>query len=291
MQSVRKKALEDFAKNVEQGLPFAEDYIKKSGNTQSDALKARNLSEEALAQKVLDNTGIPIPDQRSSLSKKEDFLSQVLKERYPEFEPDISFQDMNGSVGQYQGGKISLNKNLAGSRDIQKLTSDVLHEGAHKYDDIKNIVPTISQDDFNKELRKLKASGFDLKNADPAQVYEMIAKYHHAQIPDLREGTFGLGALKSYLKSGTFKGVAPVLAKGAVMGAGGLASLASEAADTESTGEAPEQAAMLRDIDQRNREKKILEAMPEQNRQQVQKDLEDQRLGIKRNVLEGMLRK
>lgn len=83
MVSVRKKALEDFAKNVEQGLPFAEDYIQKSGNIQSDALKARNLSEEALAQKVLDNTGISIPDQRSSLSKKEDFLSQVLKERYP----------------------------------------------------------------------------------------------------------------------------------------------------------------------------------------------------------------
>jgi hypothetical protein len=228
MQSVRKKALESFAKDVERGIPLAEDYVKKSGDIYSDALRARNLAEEALAQKVLENTGIPIPDTKSSLSRKEDFLNQILKERYPEFEPNVSFKDMNGTVGQYQGGKIALNKELAKDRDIQRLTSDVLHEGAHKYDDIKKIVPEISQDDFNKELRKLKASGFDLKNADPAQVYELIASKHHAQIPKLREGTFGLGALKSYLKSGTFKAL-PIIGTAAA-GAAALSSPDASAA-------------------------------------------------------------
>jgi hypothetical protein len=222
MASVRKKALEDFAKNVEQGNPLAEDYIKKSGNVYSDALKARNLAEEALAQKVLDNTGIPIPDQKASISKKQDFLNQILKQQYPELEPNVSFKDLDGSVGQYQDGKIILNKNLARDRDIQKLTSDVFHEGAHNYDEFKKIVPSVSQDDFNKELRKLKASGFDLKNADPAQVYELIAGKHHAQIPSLREGTFGLGALKSYLKSGTFKAL-PIIGTAAA-GAAALSS-------------------------------------------------------------------
>jgi len=40
---------------------------------------------------------------------------------------------------------------------------------------------------------------------DPSEVYEAMAGKHHAQIPKLREGTYGLGALKNYLKSGTFK--------------------------------------------------------------------------------------
>lgn len=250
MKSVRKKALEDFAKDVERGIPLAEDYIEKTPDIYDNALRARDLAEEALAQKVLDNTGIPIPDKTSSLSKKQDFLSQLLKEQYPEFEPNISFKDTNGSIGQYQGGKIYLNKNAAKTRDIQKLTSDLLHEGAHQYDEVKKIVPQITQDDFNKELRKLKASGFDLKNADPTQVYEMIAGKHHAQIPKLREGTFGLGALKSYLKSGTFKAL-PIIGTAAA-GAAALSSpdVAAAAADLaipgglESLGPSEEDAAI-----------------------------------------------
>ena len=204
MQSVRKKALEDFAKDVERGIPLTEDYVGKSGNVYADALRSRDLAEEALAQKILDNTGISIPDKTDSLSKKEDFLNRLLSEKYPELTSSVRFKEMNGAVGEYDNGKIFLNKNLAKDRSIVKQVSDVMHEGAHGYDAIKNINPE-KVEDFNKELRKLQASGFDLKNADPAQVYELIAKKHHAEIPKLREGTFGLGALKSYLKSGTFK--------------------------------------------------------------------------------------
>lgn len=254
MKSVRKKALEDFAKDVERGIPLAEDYIEKTPDIYDNALRARDLAEEALAQKVLDNTGIPIPDKTSSLSKKQDFLSQLLKEQYPEFEPNVSFKDTNGSIGQYQGGKIYLNKNAAKTRDIQKLTSDLLHEGAHQYDEVKKIVPQITQDDFNKELRKLKASGFDLKNADPTQVYEMIAGKHHAQIPKLREGTFGLGALKSYLKSGTFKALPIIGTAAAVAAALSSPDAAAAAADlaipggVESLGNVDEEAEMMGEV-------------------------------------------
>jgi len=206
MPNIRKKALEDFTKDVERGIPFSEDYIGKSGDVYSDALRARNLAEEALAQKVLNDTGISIPNKNATLLKKEDFLNRILEERYPELKKTVNFEPMS-DVGQYKDKKIILNEDLAKNRSPQKLVSDVLHEGAHAYDDFKKIIPEISQDDFNKELRKLKASGFDLKNADPTQVYEAIAQKHHAQIPNLREGTFGLGALKSYLKSGEFKGV------------------------------------------------------------------------------------
>lgn len=217
MPSPRKKALEDFAKNVEMGLPLAEDYVGKSGDILKDALRARNLSEEALAQKVLDNTGIPIPDKTAPLSKKEDFLNRILQERYPEIQSPIELKEMPGNAGEYFGGKVRLNKDLVGNRDIVKTTSDVLHEGAHGYDDIKKIA-SFEGDDFNKELRRLKAEGFDLKNADPAQIYELMAKKHHAQIPKLREGSFGLGALKSYLKSGTFKAL-PIIGTAATAAA------------------------------------------------------------------------
>jgi len=222
MPSVRKKALEDFARDVERGVPLAEDYVGKSGDVLKDALRARNLSEEALAQKVLDNTGIPIPDKTAPISKKEDFLNRILQERYPEIKKPIKLESMSDAAGLYKDGRIILNKDTLNIKSPEKMTADVLHEGAHAYDDIKKIVPEISQDDFNKELRKLKASGFDLKNADPAQVYELIAQRHHAQIPKLREGTFGLGALKSYLKSGTFKAL-PIIGTAAA-GAAALAS-------------------------------------------------------------------
>lgn len=239
MASVRKKALEEYAKSVGGGNPLAEDFVGRSENPLRDALRARNLAEESLAQKVLDNTGIPIPDKTARLSRKEDFLNQILQERYPELKPNVSFREMDGTVGEYEGGKIFLNKDLANKRDIQQLTSDVLHEGAHGYDEAKDILPRVTQDDFNREMRKLKASGFDLKNADPAQVYEMIAKKHHAQIPDLREGTFGLGALKSYLKSGTFKAlpiVGPAIGAAAALSSGDVSAAVPVLSEADSLG-------------------------------------------------------
>lgn len=216
MASPRKKALEEYAKNVELGMPQAEDYINKTDNIMQNALRARNLAEEALAQKVLDNTGIPIPDKTAPISKKEDFLNQILQERYPEIKKPIELASMPGSAGQYVDGKVKLNKDLIGNRDIVKSTSDVLHEGGHNYDDLKKLV-TPDSEDFNKELRRLRAEGYDLKNMDPSEIYEAMAEKHHAKIPKLREGTYGLGALKSYLKSGAFKAI-PVI--GTALGAG-----------------------------------------------------------------------
>lgn len=291
MPSPRRKALEDYAKDVELGIPQAEDYVGKSGDVLNDALRARNLAEEALAQKVLDNTGIPIPDKTSPISRKEDFLNRILQERYPEIKNPIELKSMSGNAGEYLGGKVSLNKDLIKDRDIIKLTSDVLHEGGHGYDDAKKLVTPDMVDDFNKELRRLRAEGYDLKNMDPSEVYEAMAGKHHAKIPKLREGTYGLGALKSYLKSGTFKGIGPVLAKTAGAAAGGIASLAAEAADSEEMGSASEQAALLREIDQANREKKMLAAVPEQNRPALQEELDQQRLGLRRIALEGLLKK
>ena len=291
MTSPRRKALEEYAKNVELGMSQAEDYIGKSGDVLNDALRARNLSEEALAQRVLDNTGIPIPDTNAPVSRKEDFLNRILQERYPEIKKPIELKEMKGSAGSYLDGKVSLNKDLIKNRDAIKLTSDVLHEGGHGYDDVKKLITPNMADDFNKELRRLRAEGYDLKNMDPSEVYEAMAGKHHAKIPKLREETYGLGALKSLAKSGTFKGVAPMLAKGVGAAAGGALSLAAEASDSEEEGSSSEQAALLREIDQANREKKMLTFVPERNKAIVQQELENQKLGVRRSALESLLKK
>lgn len=86
-------------------------------------------------------------------------------------------------------------------------------------------------------------------------------------------------------------GLAPFLGKTAVSAAGGLASLAAEASDAEEEGSSAEQAALLRDIDQRNREKTMLQAVPEQNQQSVKDELEAQRLGLRRSAIEDLLKK
>jgi hypothetical protein len=239
MASARKKALEDFAKDVESGLPFAEEYVGKSGDIYDDALRARNLSEEALAQRLLQDTSLSVPDRNAPLSQKESFLNKILEQRYPEIKKPIQFEDMSGAVGTYNKRQIFLNKELAKNRDPEKLLADVLHEGGHGYDEAKKLVTPDMVEDFNKELRKLKASGFDLKNADPAQVYEMVAKKHHAQIPKLREGTFGLGALKSYLKSGTFKAlpiVGPAIGAAAALSSGDVSAAIPVLSEADSLG-------------------------------------------------------
>jgi hypothetical protein len=60
-----------------------------------------------------------------------------------------------------------------------------------------------------------------------------------------------------------YRSVAPMLLKGAAAGATAGLSLASEAADTEEFGDAPEQSALLRESDEYNRRKKTLAQYPE----------------------------
>jgi hypothetical protein len=202
----RKQALEAFAKQLKEGLPFAEGLIDADNDVENNALLARNLSEQTLAHEVMKNTGVPVPGKGSSTSQKEDFLNRIMKERYPELEPNIQVKNIDGAAGTYGNGVIEMDKILMDHLPLHKNLATTLHEAGHQYDD--QILGFRGKELDLKTLRDLKKQGFDLKNADPAQVYELYSKGHHAQIPDLREGSFGLGALKSYLKSGNFKSLA-----------------------------------------------------------------------------------
>lgn len=253
----RKKALEEYVRMVQMGLPLSGEIIGKTKDIEDDALRARNLSETALADQVLKNTGIPVPGKEAPRLKQEDFLNRIIKEQYPEIEPNVVLEPSD-AAGGYHKGKIDINSDMAKIWTPERTVATGFHEAGHQYDD--QILGKQGKNLDLGTLRKAKASGIDLKKMDPTQAYELYAKAHHADIPEMRGGkTFGLGALESYLKKGSFRAAAPLLTGGA----GLLASGASEAADTEEMGGASEQAALLREIDERNRRKKNSESSPE----------------------------
>lgn len=253
----RRKALESFAKQMKEGIPFSEEFIPDlDSDIHNNALLARNLEEEALANEVLKNTGNKIPADNAPKSKREDFLNRMVVERYPEFkDPNVRI----GDESYYQKGNIFVRD----QPDILKQTSDLFHEGGHFYDE--DVLKYKGKELNNSALRKAKASGMDLKSIDPTQAYEILSEGHHAKIPKLRDGSFGLGALKSYMKDGTFKSVAPMLAKGVGAVGGGMLSLASEAADSPEAGDSLGQDAFERELAEKKRRDKAMNiATPEQ---------------------------
>lgn len=242
VESNRRKTLDEFAKQLSQGNPLAEDFVDMKKGPMSKALQARDLAEDALANEVLKNTGIPIPDDGASRLKKEDFLNRLLQERYPELSPNVRLGNLPEDVlGQYDQGIIDLSK----KRSTLENVSDLFHEAGHQYDD--KILKFDGTPDVEKtQLLKNVPEGRLLKDVDPIQMNEILNKGHHARIPGLRDAdSFGLGALKSYLKSGTFKGVVPAITKGALAAGGGLASLAAEAADSEEAGSSEDDRMMI----------------------------------------------
>lgn len=238
-----KKKLEDFSKDIGEGLTEAGDYIPKSSDLMENALEARNLSEDALAHQVLKNTGVPIPGKGATKSQVENFLNDLAKERYPELKNSkIGLENLSDAYGTFdpKTGLIEVNKDLARTSPL-KTTSTVLHELGHKYDnDILNYKGGGGL--ANKDFRLGKQAGTITKQTDPLAIYEAAAKTHHAQIPKLREGSYGFGALKSLLKNGTFRGLAPL-----AIGAGLATSGDVSASDfipgldqAENVGESPE---------------------------------------------------
>lgn len=241
------KRLREYAKNVEQGNTDVSDFVDPSKSLSQKIMEARNLSEEALADKYLQNTGIRVPGKGSTKSQVEDFLGQIGKEAYPELDSEVGIiKDLNvrGSKadGAYspKSSRIELDANLV-RRSPREAVATLFHEKAHNYDDKVLKIPGSDVMDFEalKQAQKINP------NITAEEAYELVGKRHHAKIPKLREGTFGLGALKSYLKNnGVFRAVGPVAAIGGALAAG---SASDALADTvipggvESVGEGSDQ--------------------------------------------------
>lgn len=204
---IRKKFLDSLAKDIASGRTDLDAYVVDNKSPASKALQFRDMTEDALAKKVLDNTNVPIPGKGASRSQIEDFVSRVIKEQYPEFDPNVKLLDdltvdtPDGREASLKGGYHKKSGDILLNKKYLKNPIDVvstgLHEASHKYDN---------------KVRNFKGTDIlDLSSLDGASAlenYEKMAVKHHDTIPELREGSFGLGALKSYLKSGKFKALA-----------------------------------------------------------------------------------
>lgn len=258
----RKKALESYISDIKDyGSTDSGLLIPKRKDLRNSAFEARDLAEEALAHEVLKSTGVPIPSKGASQSQVENFLQDLSKERYPELgDVDLEIgENMAETDGTYspKTGKIRLDKEMV-RKDPRKAVAGLLHENAHKFDDriLNYSGKEIDDATFRKFRNMFKGQ------VDPTDVYETVARSagHHAEIPQLREGgSFGVAALKSMLKSGRFKSLAPLLGGTAGLAVSGV----SEAADTEAMGDATEQEAFQRESDEANRRAKALKTNPE----------------------------
>lgn len=221
-------------------VPFnIEDFIDPKKNILEKAYESRNLYEEALANQILKNTGVPIPDMKAPKSKKEQFVGDILREFYPElsFTPEVrdnlTYEDLDKEgrkvMRKAHGLYFPHNKKVIvnNTDDLLELLATTVHEGAHGYDSQSE---NYSSKELNKkalldELKKLN-EGSRKKPINAEEAYDLLAKGHHLRLPSKRDAnTFGAGALKSFLKSGKFKSLIP----GAGAAGAALAGSADEA--------------------------------------------------------------
>lgn len=214
------------------------DFIDPKLSSSAKADRARDIAGMALADDVLKNSPIPMPSKGATRSQVEDYLARVMKERYPELEPDIKvkpdldFSDATGkklrALGLYYPGRkaIELDQDMVKSSP-RGAVSTLFHEAGHQYEDVVLEAPYYPERDSAKLVEEIEMQKRINPDLDPSEMARTKFRGHHVQIPGLRDDKiFELGALKSYLKSGKFRSMLP----GAV-GAGVGAALAGSASD------------------------------------------------------------
>jgi hypothetical protein len=224
----RLEILREIQRRAKEGDLDTADFISEKLGPVKRATSARDLMEESLSDLVLQDTKYKIPGKGSTKADVTSFLEKVLSEQYPEINPDITIKQQLESLGLYDPSnkKIELLADEV-KKSPQKALATTFHEGAHQFDDVKfpgNSVATKELIENRPELtEKIKRMGLSL---DPTEAYEVLGKEHHLPLSSRSGNTFGLGGLKSYLKSGKFKSVMP----GAI-GTGVAAAMAGSASD------------------------------------------------------------
>jgi hypothetical protein len=222
MQDIDPEMLKKFLERAKRGDFSSADLISDEQGPFHQALTGRNLTESALASEVMKNTGIPTPSRYMSRLKQEDTLNRFLAEQYPEMKDhDVRVMDLDEhkARGLYGTNEKTGKKLIAVHKKLitkpEELLGTLFHEGGHKYDD--DIIGNVPNNEILKSETGQKAieAARQGKRIDPVQLYEDVTSAgHHAFIPDKRPGSFGLGALKSLLKSGNFKSLAPPIIGG-----------------------------------------------------------------------------
>lgn len=234
MDKVRRQALEKYAKEVKQyDLADSGLYVPKRSNIMDQALEARDLAEDALGNEALKSTGVSIPGKGATRSQIENFLQDIRKEQYPDL-PDMKLElgTTPGLEGYYdpKSGKIGLDREMV-RKDPAKAVGSMFHETGHELDSKDFKSNPIDNAAFRKIKNKINA------NVDPTDIYEMASVGHHAKIPGMREGSYGLSNLKNILKGNKLRSVLPLVGTAAALSSGDAAA-AIPGLDVESLGDA-----------------------------------------------------
>lgn len=247
---------------------YTDDLISKSSDYVDTAHQVEDLAGKTLGSEYLRQTGVSIPDiKTASRSQVESFLNKLKEEAYPELnKTSIELKDSLKNIDKDAKAlfypdfdKIQLSKDRIS--DVNDLAGTTFHELGHSYDKTKGLPKSVPVETLTSDKKQLLKSlglksGKDLTKLDSSDISEIVQLGHHANLPKLREGTFGLGALKGLVNNKAFKSalpfIGPAIAGGATMLATGDASAALQEA-TPILGEAgnlgPEQGSLEEQVE------------------------------------------
>lgn len=246
---------------VKQDNVYVDDLIDRNPkDLMYNTSQARDLAQKTLGNEYLKQTGVSIPNiKRASNSQVESFLNKVKEEAYPElFDTSVtsSKQPLKTANGLYYPDKNVIKLAGTSERPIDELVGTLFHESGHAYDNMDKSLNSLSKP-IEENISKLSKDS--IKNLDELDAYdlsELLQKGHHKTHKGLREGSYGFGALKNFIKKGTFKGLAP-----GMIGAG-ISSLISGRADAAVS---PDDINVPQDINEQNIENVNLDANSRQN--------------------------
>lgn len=236
--------VKEYLKRVQSGDIEVDDLIDKGSDYIDNAYQARDIAEKALANKFLEQTGLPMPEKGMSSSKLEQITGDLFKQMYPDLpDPDIQVRSdltEKGVAGLYYPDKklVQVNKNL----DDLDFVGKSLHELGHYSDHVGKNAGSIPV----KQLTKAKKdamkdigikSGRELLKLDSQIPSEIMQLGHHAT-DDGR--SLALSKLTNFFKNKKFAKalpiIGPALGLGAAVTSGDVSAAVPIAQDIESLG-------------------------------------------------------
>jgi len=243
---------------IKDGDVQVDDLIPSDPNYMEKAFASRDLSQGALGSEYLKQTGVSVPDiKTANRSTIESFLNKLKEEAYPELKKtSVELRDnLPDSLGEYYPDKNKIALSKTNLQDVNEMVGTNFHELGHAFDKKSGTLNSTPVDLWTPEKKKLLKSlglksGNDLTKLDASDISEIVQLGHHTNIPKLREGSYGMGALKSLVKNKTFKSlpyIGPAIAGLGTLAATGDVSAATQAVTpilNEAEGIGPEEGSL-----------------------------------------------
>lgn len=220
------KDLLELLKVTDEDIPDLTGLVSDKGTPLDISRRVRNLSENALGDLYLKNTGVSVPNiKNASRGEMESFLNKLREEAYPNLK-DTTVELVDELRDEYGYFDPNTNKvTLARDNKPERLTGTLFHELGHADDGLYDSVED-SVFDVNKKSKlreKGVKSGSQLSRMNPYEVNEIIQSGHHASVPE-RKGSYGMSNLKNLMKGKNLRSIAVPIAG---LGIGAATALAS----------------------------------------------------------------